>query len=143
MQTVRPWATPQPVPFGRGGGPAPSAAPSLDAGAAAGSAPRSGEAAVAKAQSEAQIREADSAAEAPEGSSIRQVGDKTFVLKSGAWVDTAFDAKPGEDVKPESIKFGSERYFKLLTEQPEIARYLALGDKVTVVLQGKAYAIEP
>jgi hypothetical protein len=46
-------------------------------------------------------------------------------------------------MKPEVIKFGSDRYFKLLTERPEIGRYLALGDKVTVVLQGKAYAIEP
>ena len=44
-------------------------------------------------------------------------------------------------MKPETIKFGSDRYFKLLAEQPEIARYLALGDKVTVVLQGKAYAV--
>ncbi len=85
------------------------------------------------------MQQSDTAA-APEGSTLRQAGDKTFVLQNGTWVDTAFDAKK---MKPETIKFGSERYFRLLTERPEIARYLALGDKVTVVLQGKAYAVAP
>ena len=79
-------------------------------------------------------------AEAPSSAVVRQVGDKTFTLQNGTWVDTAFDAKK---MKPEAIKFGSDRYFKLLTERPEIGRYLALGDKVTVVVQGKAYAIAP
>jgi Ca-activated chloride channel homolog len=140
MQTVRPWATPLPMPGGFGGGPsAPAAgAPTLDAGAAAPA--RSGAAAVAKAQSEAQMQHADLAAQAPEGSTLRQVGDKTFVNRNGAWVDTAFDAKK---MKPEIVKFGSEAYFKLLRDRPEIARYLALGDKVTVVLQGKGYSVEP
>ena len=55
-------------------------------------------------------------------------------------MDTTFDAKK---LKPESIKFGSDRYFQLLSERPEMARYLALGERVTVVVQGKAYAITP
>jgi Ca-activated chloride channel family protein len=125
--------------FGRGGAGAPSAAPSAGVGGGA-AAPRSGAAAVAKAQSEAQMRDADTAPEAPAGSTLRQVGDKTFVLQNGVWVDSAFDAKK---TKPEPIKFGSDQYFKLLTDHPEIARYLALGDKVTLVLQGKAYAVQP
>ena len=71
---------------------------------------------------------------------IRQAGNKTFLCKAGAWVDTAFDAKK---MKPEEVKFGSDRYFELLSERPEIGPYLALGDRVTVVLQGKAYAVTP
>ncbi len=134
--TVQPGLRPLPG-FGMGGGP--SAAPTMGAAADAGGA-RSGAAAVAKSQSEAAMQQADSAPQAPDGSALRQVGDKTFVLQNGAWVDTAFDAKK---LKPELIKFGSERYFKLLTERPEIARYLALGDQLTVVLQGKAYSIQP
>lgn len=139
-QIVQPWATPQPMPFGRGdaggiGGGAPAAAaPSMDAGGA-----RSGAAAVAKAQSEAEMQQSTTAPEAS-GSTVRQVGDKTFVLTNGVWTDTAFDAKK---LKAETIKFGSDAYFKLLRDRPEIARYLALGDKVTVVLQGKAFAIAP
>ncbi len=118
-----------------GGGASPTQAPAVaqDVG-------RSGEAAVSKAQSEAAMREAESVAEAPSSAVVRQVGDKTFALQGETWVDTIFDAKK---LKPEPIKFGSDRYFKLMTERPEIARYLALGEKVTVVIQGKAYAIAP
>lgn len=116
--------------IGGAGAPAPSAmAP--DAG-------RSGEAAVSKAQSDAALRESETAAEAPSVETVRQVADKTFTLQDGVWVDTAFDAKK---TKPESIVFGSARYFALLAEQPGIGRYLALGDRVTVVFEGKAYAV--
>jgi len=86
------------------------------------------------------MRESGTVVEAPSNAVVRQVGDKTFTLQGETWVDTAFDAKK---LKPESIKFGSDRYFKLLVERPEIARYLALGERVTVVMQGKAYAIAP
>ena len=117
------------------GGASPTAAPAVaqDAG-------RSGEAAVSKSQTEAALREAESVAEAPSNAVVRQVGDKTFTLQGETWVDTTFDAKK---LKPESIRFGSDRYFQLMTERPEIARYLALGERVTVVVQGKAYAIAP
>jgi Ca-activated chloride channel homolog len=142
LGAVQPWATPAPFPRGGlGGGPAagaPTAAPAAVAPDAGGA--RSGAAAVAKSQSEAQMQQSDTAPAAPAGATIRQVGDKTFVLQKGVWVDTAFDARK---MTPESIKFASDRYFKLLTDQPAIARYLALGDKVTVVLQGKAYAVAP
>ncbi len=135
-ETVRPWGTAQPLPPSGGmGGGAGAMAPG-----AGGAAPRSGAAAVAKAQSEADMRQAETAPEAPAGSTVKQVGDKTFVLQGNVWVDTAFDARKQ---KPEIIQFGSDRYFKLLIERPEIARYLALGDRVTVLLQGKAYAVQP
>lgn len=118
--------------LGGAGAPAPSAmAP--DAG-------RSGEAAVAKAQSDAALREAETAAEAPSAETVRQVADKTFTLQDGVWVDTAFDA---QKMKPESIVFGSARYFTLLAENPGIGRYLALGDRVTVVFEGTAYVVTP
>ncbi len=41
----------------------------------------------------------------------------------------------------EAISFGSERYFQVLRDNPELGRYLSLGDRVTVVLAGKAYAV--
>jgi len=66
------------------------------------------------------------------------VGDKTFLFSQNAWLDTAFDASK---MQAEAIVFGSDRYFQLLSQFPEIGRYLALGDRVTVILNGKAYAI--
>jgi hypothetical protein len=46
-------------------------------------------------------------------------------------------------MQAETIVFGSDRYFQLLTQYLQIGRYLALGERVTVVLEGKAYAIGP
>jgi hypothetical protein len=66
------------------------------------------------------------------------VGDKTFLFSGNTWLDTAFDASK---MQAEAIVFGSDRYFQLLGQDPEIGRYLALGDRVTVILNGKAYAI--
>jgi hypothetical protein len=69
---------------------------------------------------------------------IRHVGDRTFLLREGVWVDTAFDS---ERDKAEEIAFGGARYFQLLRQHPELGAYLALGDQVIVVFDGAAYAI--
>jgi Ca-activated chloride channel family protein len=71
---------------------------------------------------------------------LRQVGDKTFLLINGIWLDTAFDASR---MQAAPVAFGSDPYFQLLKQYPEIGPYLALGDRVTVVIAGRAYAISP
>jgi Ca-activated chloride channel family protein len=103
---------------------------------------RSGEAAVERAVAEKELAAAPQAAPvaAEHQARVRQVGDKTFVQTGGAWVDTTFDQAR---MKAERIVFGSDRYFKLLREQPTIGRYLALGDSLTLVVDGKAYTITP
>jgi Ca-activated chloride channel family protein len=69
---------------------------------------------------------------------VQSVGSKTFVLRQGAWVDTAFDA----DVQtPEQVGFASDNYFELLSTAPALGRYLALGPRVLVVHDGVAYEI--
>ena len=83
--------------------------------------------------------EAEQAAK-PGAEQVKQVGDKAFIQHDGVWVDTTFDEGK---MKAQKITFGSEGYFKLLADHPEIGRYLALGDRVTVVVSGKAYAIAP
>jgi Ca-activated chloride channel homolog len=127
---------------------APSAPGATSAPALAGGA-RSGEQAVQRAQAEKQLSSSAQAAPAAAPAAgagaaaadpLRQVGDKAFILHNGAWLDTAFDANR---MQPERIAFGSERYFQLLAQHPEIGRYLALGDRVTVLLDGQAYAIGP
>ncbi len=105
---------------------------------------RSGAAAVEKAATEKALRESELPAEAAAGTAagqtVRHVGDKTFVWHQGAWVDTRFDA---DNMVAETVLFGSPRYFELLERYPDIGPYLALGDRVTVVVAGAAFAITP
>jgi Ca-activated chloride channel family protein len=126
--------------------PTPAAAPGMGGAApAAPAAPalapseRSGEQAVERALEEHKLSGQDYAA-GPAVEQVKQVGDKAFVLHEGVWLDTGFDTSK---MRAEAVAFGSDRYFQLLTQYPEIGRYLALGDRVTVVLAGKAYAIGP
>ncbi len=109
-------------------------APSAPALAAA---PRSGEPAVERAVAEQALKNAERPAEAA-AAQVQQVGAKAFVRQGDRWVDTSFDP---ERMQAEAILFGSARYFQLLAHYPEIGRYLALGDRLVVVLKGKAYAI--
>ena len=120
-----------------GGGAAPAAMAPLVGG------DRSGQQAVEKAVAEEALKASDQAAapaSAEAAQALRQVGAKTFLLSSGIWMDTTFDATK---MVAEALAFGSERYFDLLAAHPEIGRYLALGDRVTVWVDGKAYAIAP
>lgn len=65
---------------------------------------------------------------------IGQIGDRTFFNKNGLWVDSEFEGK----TEPVKVKIFSEAYFKLLSEAPEVGRYLALGDEVIFLLNRKA-----
>jgi Ca-activated chloride channel family protein len=61
---------------------------------------------------------------------VRHVGEKTFTLLDGAWVDSSYTDK----MKAIRVKFGSDDYFKLLSDKPDLRQYLALGEKVIVAL---------
>jgi Ca-activated chloride channel family protein len=69
---------------------------------------------------------------------VQTVGSKTFVMREGMWVDTAFDA---DSQTPEEVGFATDSYFTLLSAAPELGRYLALGPRVLVVYDGVAYQI--
>ncbi len=70
---------------------------------------------------------------------VKHVGKKVFTLLDGRWTDTAFK----KDMKTTTVKFGSDEYFKLLADKPALKDYLALGTKVTVVLEdGTALVVE-
>jgi len=100
--------------------------------------PASGAEAVADARARQELR---SAARSPveDARAARHVGQRTFVYRSGVWVDTAFDADAMQTV---AVPFGSPRYFELAAD-PEVAGYLALGPQVIFIFQGKAYRITP
>jgi Ca-activated chloride channel family protein len=74
-----------------------------------------------------------------EMTAVKHVGRKVFTLVDGRWIDTAFKST----LKITTIKFGSEEYFKLLKDKPDLKDVLALGTKVTVVLEdGTALVVE-
>jgi Mg-chelatase subunit ChlD len=87
-----------------------------------------------RAQQEAVRTEAD----AP-SSGVRKVGEKTFYLRDGAWVDAEFKA---ETKLPETtLDFGSDEYFALLKREPQLARFFSLGERVLVVYKGRVYRV--
>ena len=110
---------------------------------------RTGELAVkqsrrARAQQEA-LRADDDAEEVTraEGESrraaVRKVGDKTFYLRDGVWTDAEF--KPEARLPETTLAFGGEEYFALVRREPELARFLALGERVVVVYKGRVYRV--
>jgi Ca-activated chloride channel family protein len=71
--------------------------------------------------------------------SLRRVAGKTFYLINGVWTDSEFKA---ESQLPETtVKFGSEEYFALLKQYPKLGSYLALGERVVVVFEGRVYRV--
>jgi Ca-activated chloride channel family protein len=95
--------------------------------------------AVADSQAHSQLSEAERAA-STEATQIRQVGNKTFVLRATVWKDTVFDP---DSMSITDLQFGSSEYFRLLAERPEWGKYLAVGDRLIVVLDGIAYQVGP
>ena len=69
---------------------------------------------------------------------VKSAGSKTFFLRSGVWVDSAYDAAAGEAA---AVPFASPAYFDLLADWPEAGAYLALGEELILVLGGEAYQI--
>ncbi|MFN8420618.1 MAG: VWA domain-containing protein [Anaerolineae bacterium] len=74
---------------------------------------------------------------------IKQVNDRTFVLRNGTWIDTQYTAEVAANTQIVTITFLSDDYFKLLEDHPELKDYLALGDHVIVIVDGVAYEIKP
>jgi len=97
----------------------------------------SGARAIAMSKAIRGYKEQDNAAN--ELATVKYVGKKVFTLLDGRWIDTAFK----QDMKTTTVTFGSEEYFKLLKDKPELKDFLALGTKVTVVLDdGTALVVE-
>lgn len=74
---------------------------------------------------------------APE-SPIQSVGGKTFIWQDGVWTDTTFEP---DTMTTQKVVFLSDEYFDLLTSQPALSEYFALGDRVIVVYDDVAYEV--
>jgi len=69
---------------------------------------------------------------------VQVVGSKTFVMRDGVWMDTAFDA---DTQTAQEVGFASDAYFELLTAVPELGQYLALGQQLLIVYEDQVYEI--
>lgn len=97
----------------------------------------SGAVAVERSVAQKGLREAEVASQ-PQADPVRTAGNKAFVLRDSVWTDTAYDAA---SMTLSRVAFGSEAYFELARRHPELGRYLALGPRVTLVWEGRAYRI--
>jgi Ca-activated chloride channel family protein len=70
---------------------------------------------------------------------MRTAGGKTFYLRDGVWTDSEF--KAGGTLPETVVKFGSDEYFALLKQKPQLATYFSLGEKVIVILDGRVYRV--
>ena len=113
------------------------------------SGPASGAEAVDKADAESNLRSAESVPQVlPDADygfgsrsepAIKIAGEKSFFLQGGVWIDSSFK----DTMEVLQISFGSEAYFDLLDTRPDWGEYLALGESVIFVENGKAYQIIP
>ena len=61
---------------------------------------------------------------------VRHVGKRNFYRIRGFWVDGAIRA----DMPVLKVKYGSKAYFSLLEWRPELKRFLAIGEKLVLVV---------
>src|SRR6185312_2683118 len=66
----------------------------------------------------------------------KTVGDKTFYKRGKTWVDADAETPEAERAPVATVKSGTPEYFELLKKAPELARWFALGDDVTVFWRG-------
>jgi len=75
---------------------------------------------------------------------VEYAGDKTFYMNNdGFWVDSVYDPDTYDSSDEFVVVYLSDEYFDLLTEKPEIADYLTVGDSIVLVYEGAVYRIKP
>lgn len=71
----------------------------------------------------------------------RTVGDKTFYRRGGVWTDADAETDEARSAARKTLKARGPEYFDLLAAHPELARWFALGDAVTVLWRGTVYSV--
>jgi Ca-activated chloride channel family protein len=72
---------------------------------------------------------------------VRTIADKTFTLKGGVWTDSLL-ILGNTKATPRVIKFASKEYFHLLKDA-KLAKWLSVGDRVTMLWNNEVLKIEP
>lgn len=71
---------------------------------------------------------------------VRQAGGKTFRLRAGEWVDTAFESTAS---LPTLLIQGADERAAVVNRRPGLRPYAALGERVVVVFDGSVYRFTP
>ncbi len=72
---------------------------------------------------------------------VRQASGRTFIFRSGGWVDAEALTVPGKQLK---VKYLSDAYFALLKARPDLKAALALSDRLVISLgHDRSIAIVP
>ena len=70
---------------------------------------------------------------------VRQISDKTFYLSNGVWYDSLYtENSKNNNTK---IKYLSDEYFNLIAKDKQLAKYLAIGEQVTVCSGANNYEV--
>jgi len=79
-------------------------------------------------------------ADNPAINTVKQISDKTFYLRDGAWVDATYKEEKVL-MRVQNVKYLSAEYFNLLKEKPQLGKFFAIGKSVTVVFEGVCYRV--
>lgn len=71
----------------------------------------------------------------------RTIGGKTFYKREGVWVDADAETPESPSRRTVTVATRSAAYFDLLSKDPGLARYFALGSEVTVLHRGIVYKV--
>jgi hypothetical protein len=74
------------------------------------------------------------------GGAARRVGERSFRLRAGEWVDTSFDSTTS---LPTVLIQGPDERAAVVQRLPALAPYAELGDRVVVVVDGTVYRFTP
>lgn len=97
----------------------------------------SGQAAVALQRALSDLRSNMDGRAAADSSQVKVIGEKTFYLVDGYWVDSSFEKIEKAELK--EIEFGSKDYFELARNG--LASYLGAGPRMILVYEGRCYRI--
>jgi Ca-activated chloride channel family protein len=67
------------------------------------------------------------------------INGRSFYQNGGAWTDSTIQSN--SNLKHKEIKLGSDEYFQLMKDHPEISTWFALGNQVDVVIGDTMYSV--
>lgn len=70
---------------------------------------------------------------------IKRVDPKTFYLREGVWTDSVFSKE--NNLTEVNLIFASDEFFRLIKEEPELAKFFSIGESVRVVWKNKVYFV--
>ena len=100
-------------------------------------APASGAGAVQQSQDFSGYQQAESLPVESDVEQLKVVGDRSFVLRDGVWIDSGYQ----EDMSTTKIGFGGDDYYDVLAQRPDWGSFFALGERVIFLSDGQAYEV--